>query len=179
MKVAAFLRAINVGGRGRVAMADLRRFFAEIGFGGAQTLLQSGNVLLDAEPQSIGTLEELFERQSEARLGLPTEYLVRTADELGRIVDRNPFPRQATEDPSHLLVMFLKSVPLPDGADRVRAAIRGPEKIEVDGRNAYLVYPAGIGESKLTAAVIERELGARGTARNWNTLRKVIDRMAG
>ncbi|HUZ18350.1 MAG TPA: hypothetical protein VMV68_08170, partial [Spirochaetia bacterium] len=79
----------------------------------------------------------------------------------------------------HLLVMFLKSVPLPDGADRVRAAIRGPEKIEVDGRNAYLVYPAGIGESKLTAAVIERELGARGTARNWNTLRKVIDRMAG
>jgi uncharacterized protein (DUF1697 family) len=69
--------------------------------------------------------------------------------------------------------MCLKHVPKPDWIRKRREAINGPERVEAKGRELYLVYPAGIGTSKLTNSVIERALGVRGTARNWNTVMKL------
>jgi uncharacterized protein (DUF1697 family) len=69
--------------------------------------------------------------------------------------------------------MPLKSAPRAPQVEALRAAIKGRERVEVDGRHAYLFYPDGIGRSKLTNAVIESRLGARGTGRNWNTVQKL------
>ena len=87
----------------------------------------------------------------------------------------NPFGDEAGDDPSHLLIMLLKTAPAAGAIETLRAAIKGPEGVELIGRNAYLVYPDGIGRSKLTIGIIEKKLGGRGTGRNWNTVVKLLD----
>ena len=173
-KYVAFLRAINVGGHNLVAMADLRELFEELGFAEAKTLLQSGNVVFESRKRDSAALEQLLEKETASRLKVAAEYLVRSAEELAAIVEANPFPEEAKSDPAHLHVMFLKSAPAAKNVEALRAAIVGRETIENDGKQLYMVYPDGAGRSKLTAALIDRKLGIRGTARNWNTVLKLL-----
>jgi len=168
----ALLRGINVGGNRKIAMADLRAFMEGLGFTSVKTLLQTGNVVFDA-PGRPGILETTLEREAAARLGLTTDFHVRTADEWRGVVAANPFPKEGERDPAHLVVVCLKDAVTAARMKALRAAIRGPERVEAQGRHAYIVYPAGIGTSKLTAAVIDAKLETRGTARNWNTVRKL------
>ena len=75
--------------------------------------------------------------------------------------------------PSHLLALFLKKAPEAKDVQALQAAIRGPEKVRAHGKQLYVVYPEGVGKSKLTNTLIERKLGTRGTGRNWNTVLKL------
>jgi uncharacterized protein (DUF1697 family) len=168
----ALLRGINVGGNRKVAMSDLRSFLAKLGLADAQSLLQSGNLVFRSSTRP-GELERLLEAEAERRLGLRTNFFVRTAEEWREVVARNPFRDAAEKDPSHLVVVFLKAAPDAGGARALQASITGPEIARTDGRQAYIVYPAGIGDSRLTASVIDRMLRTRGTARNWNTVLKI------
>jgi uncharacterized protein (DUF1697 family) len=168
----ALLRGINVGGNKMVAMADLRGFLAKLGLAGAKSLLQSGNLVFQSEMRT-GDLEHLLETEAEKRLGLQTEFFVRTAQEWEAIIARNPFPAAAKSDPSHLVVMFLKKPTDAKSVRALQAAISGPETVLPGGRQAYITYPAGIGKSRLTVGLIDRMLGTRGTGRNWNTVLKL------
>ncbi len=167
----ALLRAVNVGGTGKVKMADLRDMAQAMGFTQVSTVLQSGNLVFDAP--SAKDLEERLEAELDKRFGLTSAVIVRSGAEWAKIVAANPFPNEARDDPSHMLAMPLKTSPAADSEAALQAAIKGRETVRVVGHTAYLVYPDGIGESKLTAAIIERHLGARGTARNWNTVLKL------
>ena len=167
----ALLRAVNVGGRS-VAMAELREVMAALGLGGARTLLQSGNaVFTSAKAQAA--IEGALGKAIAKRFGLETDVFVRTAKEWEAAIEGNPFPAEAKKDPAHLVLMPLASAPTKEQLSSLRAAIKGRERVETDGRHAYLVYPDGIGTSKLTIQVIESKLGTRGAARNWNTPRKL------
>jgi len=170
----ALLRAVNVGGRS-LKMAALTAMFDELGFAGARTLLQSGNVVFDAGAKKGASLESLLETETEKRLGLRADYVVRTPKEWSAAIAKNPFPREAKSDPAHLVLMPLKSAPSAAQMSALEAAIRGRERAKAVGRELYLVYPDGIGPSKLTIAVIEKALATRGTARNWNTVLKLRD----
>lgn len=173
----ALLRAVNVGGRG-LKMEGLKTLAKDLGLQNARTLLQSGNLVFDYDRAADGALEKRLEAEAAARFGFQTDFLVRTAAEWRAIIAANPFAQAARDDPSHLVVMPLKTAPAAGGLPALRAAINGPERVEIVGRAAYLVYPDGIGRSKLTLAVIERRLGVRGTGRNWNTALKLAE-MAG
>jgi uncharacterized protein (DUF1697 family) len=169
----ALLRAINVGGRNLVAMSDLRQLFTDLGFGEARTLLQSGNVVFESPQKADAEMERRLEKEIAERLGVAADFIVRNANDWKKIVARNPFPKQAKEDPGHLLVDFLKSAPSAENVRSLQSAIKGPEIIRSDGKQLYIVYPDGVGRSKLTATLIERKLERRGTARNWNTVLKL------
>jgi uncharacterized protein (DUF1697 family) len=163
----ALLRAINVGGHGKLPMAELLQHFASAGFKDAKTLLQSGNVVFAARSKSNASLE----RALEAKVG--TDVIIRTAEEWSEIVAANPFRAEAKNDPARLHVMFLKNEP-DAGFDWP-----GPERMKRIGQQLYIVYPNGAGTSKLTGALIERKLGTRGTARNWNTVMKIAALLEG
>jgi uncharacterized protein (DUF1697 family) len=169
----ALLRAINVAGHNKVAMSDLRNLCEDLGLAGAQTLLQSGNLVFQGGKRSETALERLLETETAKRLGVSTDFIVRSAADWDAIVARNPFPKEAKSDPGHLVVVFLKAAPPANNVDALRAAIQGPETVSLDGKHLYAVYPAGIGRSKLTMALIEKKLATRGTARNWNTVLKL------
>lgn len=169
----ALLRAVNVGGRS-VAMAQLRAMLAELGCGNPRTLLQSGNAVFALEARtSPAAFEATLEAQALRRFNMPVAFMLRSAAEWNTIIARNPFPEAAQRDPAHLLLMALKGAPTAAAIKALRDGYNGPETIHVAGREAYLIYPEGIGRSKLTNALIERKLGVAGTARNWNTVLKL------
>jgi len=168
----ALLRAVNLPSHGKVAMADLRDLASHLGLADARTLLQSGNLVF-SDARKSGDLERLLEAEAEKRLGLRTDFFVRTAAEWKALIAHNPFPEEAKRDPGHLVVMCLKDAPDAKDVEALQAAIKDREIVRAVGRQAYLVYPDGIGRSRLTIALIEKKLGTRGTGRNWNTVLKL------
>jgi uncharacterized protein (DUF1697 family) len=168
----AFLRAVNVGGRSSLAMADLRKLGEGLGFTNVRTLLQSGNLVFDSAAKKAPALESALEAALKSH-GIETDFMVRRADELDAVIAANPFPNEAKADPGHLVVMFLKDAPGAKAVEALQAAVKGREMIRHQGRELYIVYPDGIGRSKLTNTFIESRLDTRGTGRNWNTLTKL------
>ncbi len=154
-------------------MADLRTFFTGLGFESVQTLLQSGNVVFASSSGAGDKLEVRLEVGAEASLGLRTDFFVRSRAAWQALVQHNPFPREAKRDPSKLAVVFLKRAPSARAVRSLQASIKGPELIRSHAKQAYIVYPNGIGRSSLTAPMIEKALGSRRTARNWNTVLKL------
>lgn len=169
----ALLRAVNLAGHNKVGMADLRQLLTELGLKEPRSLLQSGNLVFRSDVRTSTQLEHLLEEAANTRLGLETDFFVRTAGDWKSIIAGNPFPAEARRDPGHLMVMFLKAAPDRNDVTALRKAITGREIVTVKGRQAYVVYPDGIGRSRLTSALIERKLRTRGTGRNWNTVLKL------
>ena len=168
----ALLRAINLAGHNRVAMADLRGLMTDLGLQDPRTLLQSGNVVYSARTPAE-KVERQLETEAKVRLSLDIDFVVRTAVEWRALVEANPFPKEAKTDPGHLLVMCLKGVPTAAAVKALRSAIKDREQVQGVGRALYITYPDGIGRSRLTSTLIERALSIRGTARNWNTVLKI------
>ncbi len=171
----ALLRGINVSGHNKVAMADLRGMAEGMGFSNARTLLQSGNLVFEAAAMKGSALEAKLEAESQKELGVTVDYIVRTSAEWRKIIDANPFPREAKADPSHLLVMCMKTPPDQSRFKTIQSKIIGGEDIRWIGTQLYISFPNGIGRSKLNNTMIERELRVRGTARNWNTVIKLAE----
>jgi uncharacterized protein (DUF1697 family) len=163
VKYFAFLRAVNVTGRNIVRMSDLRELCTSLGFENVQTLLASGNVVFDAKRRpSEAKIAEAIRASS----GPTIKVMLRSEAELRGVVERNPFV--PVRDPSYLLVFFLDREP------SGRIVYTGPETFHVVGREVYVDYVNGVGKSKLTSNLIERSLGVAGTARNWNTVTKLL-----
>jgi uncharacterized protein (DUF1697 family) len=175
----ALLRAINLAGRNRVAMADLRVLVEALGMKNVATLLQSGNVVFSAGATKSGdALERALETAAAKEFGFAIDFFVRTDKEWRAVVAGNPFRREAISDPGRLVVVFLKDAPKAAGGKALQDAIPGREVVRFDparGRHAYIYYPDGQGRSKLTSALLEKKLGTRGTARNWNTVLKLAE----
>jgi uncharacterized protein (DUF1697 family) len=167
-----FLRAVNVGGR-TVDMDTLRRAVEAVGYSGVRTVVNSGNVVFRADERNASRVERRLEVGCAGPLGLEVEFVVRDLAALEGAIAANPFPEFARADPSHLLVIFLKSAPSAQHAAGFARDLEGPEEGRVLGAHAYVTYPEGIGRSKLTLPRIEAAIGVRGTGRNWNTVHKV------
>lgn len=170
------LRAVNVGGTGKITMAELRALLEKMGFTSVRTVLQSGNVVLDAGTVRGHTLEQRAEAALEKRFELRTNVIVRSAAEWSALVAGNPFTDAARSDPGHLLAMVAKRPVSNEGVQALEAAVRrvgGSERVAASHGNVYLHFPDGAGRSKVTTAVIERALGTPVTGRNWNTVLKL------
>jgi uncharacterized protein (DUF1697 family) len=172
-RLVALLRAVNVGGRS-LLMTDLKAALHRLGYVDVQTLLQSGNaVILAKGRERPDQIERRLERDLVKSVALESAVFVRTRLEWDEIVASNPFPHEAKTDPARLILMLLKTTPSPDAVKRLQAAIKGPEIVHAAGRRLDVLYPDGMGRSKLTNALIERTLATTGTARNWNTVLKL------
>jgi uncharacterized protein (DUF1697 family) len=173
------LRAVNVAGKAPMSMEALRTLLAQMGLGGVQSLLQSGNVVFRSPARDPAVLERQLEDRVARDLKVRTDFFLRSGEAWSSIVRANPFPREAEAAPGYLVVTALKDAPAPENWKALDAAIRGPERVHGVGREAYIVYPNGQGRSRLTPALIERTLGTRGTSRNWNTVMKLANMVNG
>jgi uncharacterized protein (DUF1697 family) len=168
----ALLRAVNVGGHDKIAMADLRELAATLGFGDVETLGQSGNMVLSGD-DTAEQIASRLEDAAKAKLSLSTNFIVRSAAVWRHLIDANPFPNDSKRDPSQWLAMPMLGLPATDGLASLQKTIQGAERVAIDQDTLYAVYPDGIGRSKLTLGLIEKTLGVRTTARNWNTVQKL------
>jgi uncharacterized protein (DUF1697 family) len=158
----ALLRAINVGGTGKLAMSDLRQLCQDCGFLDVATYIQSGNVVFRSKLKEAG-VKNALEQALAQKMGKPFGVLVRTAKELLDVVDKNPFPEAP---PNRVLIVFLDEPPPPDSLKTV--VIPGEEELVLQGRELFIYFPDGMGQSKLKVPFQKT-----GTGRNLNTARKL------
>jgi uncharacterized protein (DUF1697 family) len=183
----ALLRGINLGGRNKVAMADLRKVMASLGHTEIATYVQSGNVLFNAAragaaPASTAALAESIENAISPALGVSPRVVVLTREELAQVVRDNPYPDE--DNPRAVHAVFLSGQPGPEVAERVADAVRqvaergSPDTAQVIGRTIFLHTPAGFGPSDLGAVLTRPKVpGSQeltGTARNWATVTKLL-----
>ncbi|MCG5482983.1 MAG: DUF1697 domain-containing protein [Sinorhizobium meliloti] len=164
----ALLRAVNVGGTGKLTMADLKAACDGLGFAGAKTYIQSGNVVFRSdlpEPAVQAKLEQALA----AKMGKAPGVLLRSRRQLEDVAARAE--RFVDAKPNLLLITFLPEPPPRDALDKLVAP--DGEKVRMDGREIYIHYPNGSGRSKLKLPALRP-----GTARNLNTIRKLAEMAA-
>ena len=178
----ALLRGINVGGRNKVSMADLRELVASLGHGDVATYIQSGNVVFSTGETDTAALAAGLERAIAASLGVPARVVVLSREELVQAARDNPY----AGEPNHKAVhaVFLDGEPGPDVAGRVSAAqeIAGQkgsrDTAQLIGRIIFMHTPDGYGRSDLAAALVKigqkKNDTVAGTARNWATVTTLL-----
>jgi uncharacterized protein (DUF1697 family) len=170
----AVLRAINVGGTGKLPMKDLKSACEEAGLLKVATYIASGNLVFDHDG-SADTAKAIVAQILRDKFGLTKNHtIIRTPKMLADAIAANPFPDSAADHANRLLLHFLEATPPAEAAEAL-AAWTGPEKHHLAGDHLYVDYIAGIADSKLTTAVLDRSLRVAGTARNWNTVRKLLE----
>ena len=177
----ALLRGINVGGRNKVAMADLRDVVAGLGHTGVATYIQSGNVLFTSDETDTEALGKALETAIASKLGVQPSVIVLSREELARAVRDNPYAGEP--NPKLVHAVFFRG-PVPPGtaeaieAGQQRAAERGSgrDSARIVGTTLFVHTPDGFGRSELALYLLGRSASptAAGTARNWSTVSKLL-----
>jgi uncharacterized protein (DUF1697 family) len=179
-KYLALLRGINVGGRNKVAMADLRLIATDLGYPDVATYIQSGNLLFSSDGTNAAEHARALERAIAERLHVQPAVVVISAAELARTIADNPFPDEANDRCLH--AVFRAGEPsaaelarIAETVGRVRAKGSSDDAVVV-GRTLFLHTPDGFGRSELAARLISGSSGAAlaGTARNWATVTRLM-----
>jgi len=160
----ALLRAVNVGGTGKLPMAELKRMGEEAGFEAVSTYIASGNLLFRSD-RDEAQVRAAIEKPLAAFAGKPVGVHVRTAAELAAVLARNPFADRA---PNRVLATFLEGPVGPHLLERVLH--QADEEIALGEREIFIHYGDGMGQSKLRIPAAES-----GTARNMNTVAKLAE----
>ncbi|GHE03427.1 hypothetical protein GCM10008024_26780 [Allgaiera indica] len=160
----AFLRAVNVGGTGKLPMAELRALCAAVGFDGVRTYIQSGNVLFRTT-LAPDAARAALESALRAQFGKPFDIVVRDARDLRDAIRANPFKAAS---PSKVAVLFLDHAPPADVIATAKG--RRDEEIGLGPREVFIHYPSGMGRSRLWLAGMET-----GTARNLNSVTRLAE----
>jgi uncharacterized protein (DUF1697 family) len=167
-----FLRAVNVGGATTIRMEALSRIAEAQGLRHATTLLQSGN-LVAAHDGGVAATAARLEAALAKEFPYAPSVIARSEAALHEAIAGNPLPLSAGQDPKFLQYIPLAASPAAGAPEQLATTYSGPEKIALRGADLYVYYAEGVGRSKLTNALIERRLGVKGTARNWNTVTKL------
>ncbi|HEY0719438.1 MAG TPA: DUF1697 domain-containing protein [Streptosporangiaceae bacterium] len=179
----ALLRGINVGGRNKVAMADLRALLAELGHTDVATYIQSGNAVFTSGEADPARLADELEQAIAARLNVSCGVVVVTAAELAQVIEDNPFPGE--DNPRAVHAVFRRAELTGDEQAQVAEAARRAQakgcqdQAVIVGRTMFLHTPDGLGRSELSAQLSRTTASRTGTARNWATVGKLRAMLGG
>jgi uncharacterized protein (DUF1697 family) len=172
----ALLRAVNLGGYGKIAMSDFRKLLEGLGFKNVETYIQSGNAVFDASG-SATKVGAAIAAGLEKLMGAPVAVMIRTHEDLSRIIAANPFAEEAAADGARVHVAFL-SRPAPAGAKAsleriVQQYPARRDRFHLAADTLYLHLPDGAAETKFSGKTLDKATGVPGTGRNWNTVLKL------
>ncbi|MDE0374812.1 MAG: DUF1697 domain-containing protein [bacterium] len=169
-------RGINVGTGNRVQMAGLRSKLTEAGFSDVATVLASGNVIVSAGSDRPDEVAGVVRRLLSDAFDVDVPCMARTAGQVRRVLDRIPL-REVVSNPSRYLVIFLSEEPDPALVGALLEEDHSPEAIAIEGTEAYVWSPDGVAAMTLSYAYLERRLDVVATARNWNTINKIVAKL--
>lgn len=172
----ALLRAVNVGGYGKLSMADFRQLLEGLGYKNVQTYIQSGNAVFDT-PGSAAKVGVSIASTLHRHLGAPVEVILRTHDELTSLIAANPFAAEAAADGARVHVAFLAGA-ASAGAEAALRAVQEKypqrrDRYHLAGDHIYFHFPDGAADTKFSGKPLDRAIGVPGTGRNWNTVLKL------
>lgn len=174
-KLISILRGINVGGRRKILMADLRTLYEELGLKNPQTYIQSGNVLFDySGRKKAAAIEEMIYKAIQKKYDFEVPVIVRTVQEITDAYHNNPFATEDTEL-EHLHLTFLKEIPTAEHLEKINTYDYSPDQFKIVGKEAYIYCEGKYHKSKLTNNFFEKKLKISSTTRNWKTVTKILE----
>ena len=174
----ALLRGINVGGKKKVRMAELRSLCEKLGYQEVQSYIQSGNLVFRSDREDR-TIESQLSDAIQSAFRFPVSVMVRSAAQWTGYVGSNPFPDAATATPNLVMLGLSVESPAPDAAAQLAERAAAGERIIQSGDALWIHFPNGSGTSKLTPSVLDRMTGSPVTMRNWRTVLKLAEMAAG
>jgi uncharacterized protein (DUF1697 family) len=178
--IICLLRGVNVGGHNKIKMEKLRAICESLNLRSPQTYVQSGNVVFLAASKlaadkHLSALANKIESAIERELNFRPHVILRTPGALRALIKKNPFAKRKDIEPGKLLVSFLKSDPGTAGRAAAASINAAPEELHAIGSELFIYFPNGSGQSKLPWSRLDKFLGTPGTARNWNTVLKLLE----
>lgn len=173
-KYIAILRGINVGGKRKILMADLRLLFQELGYTDVQTYIQSGNVVFDTEGNVKHAIGSRVEKQILRAYGFDVPVIVRTAKEIKQAILQNPFLKEGIAI-ERLYLTFLNEIPGNDKLELLDQYDYSPDRFEIMGNNVFGFSSGKYSDSKYTNNFFEKILKTSATTRNWKTVLKLLE----
>lgn len=171
----SMFRGVNVGAHNRIKMDALRAVYESLKLEDARTYVQSGNVIFRTKEKNTAALAKRIESAFESKFGFHSEVILRSAGELRKAIAASPFTGRRDVEPAKLLVTFLAGDPGPDARATLRSLKGHPEELHLVERELYIYFPNGAGKSKLPWASLAKLLKTTGTARNWNSVTKMLE----
>lgn len=165
------LRGINVGGKNKIKMAELRDVLTDAGLGAVQTHIQSGNLVFESKLSSA-SLESMVRQSIQTQWGYEVPTMMIQASELKRIVEASP---HHDHDLSHRHLTLLSKQPTAALAQAILPPDNASDGFLISGRSVYVVCPNGYSKTKWNNAFFESKLKCRATPRNWKTISKLIE----
>jgi uncharacterized protein (DUF1697 family) len=176
MKVlVSLLRGINLGGHHKIKMSELCALYGSLGHCDARSHINSGNVVFRTSEHDLAAVVKKLESAIEKKCGFHADVVVRSTAEMRDVIRRNPFAKRKEVEPGKLLVTFLPQKLTKDISEQIRNLKPDPAEMYLDGREIYTYFPDGAGRSKLFSGLSGRLLKNQGTARNWNTVLKLLE----
>jgi uncharacterized protein (DUF1697 family) len=172
----ALLKGINVGGKNKLPMQDLKDIFIRAGCTEVRTFIQSGNVIFNSSPDLVHQIAGRVSTAIQERFGYEVPVLLRSAGQLAGVVGNNPYVKEGADTDS-LHVIFLQAKPDPDRLARIDANWSAPDSFVLQGQEIYLRLPDGAARTKLTVNYFDSRLQTVCTGRNWNTVSKLVELM--
>jgi len=170
------LRGVNVGAHNRVKMDDLRVLYKSLKFEDPRTYVQSGNILFRTKEKPTQELAKKIQAAIARKCGCNPDVILRTTAELKKAIEGNPFAKRRDIEPGKLLVSFLSGVPDAEAESTVaKLNESNKEELHLKGRELYIYFPDGAGRSKLPWSSLEKLFKVTGTARNWNSVTKLLE----
>ena len=171
----SMLRGVNLGSHNRIKMEELRALYESMKLEDPRSYVQSGNVIFRTKEKNSLQLAKKIQAGIEKKFGCCPEVILRTAQELRRVIAANPFPEQTKSEPGKVLVTFLAGEPPRDAEANLEKFKGLPEELHLKGRELYIYFPNGVGKSKLPWPRIYKILNTPGTGRNWNSVTKMLE----
>lgn len=170
----ALLRGVNIGPHKRMKMEKLVAACAACGWAGAKTYIQSGNVVFKANARySPDTLAKKLAAQIIADFGFSSDVIMRSREEMEKIIHRNPLVKVRGVDPERLHVAFLAEPPQAEAVEKLESLTLAPDQVQVARKEIYFYFPNGVSGSSLWKHPLDTVLKASATMRNWNTVNQV------
>lgn len=169
------LRAVNVGGYGKVSMAEFRKMLTDLGFTKVETYIQSGNAVVDAKG-SAAKVARAVSAGLEKMVGASPGVVVRTHEQLEQLIKENPFAKEAA-DGTKVHVAFLGGPAAPEAKAALERIVqqypKRRDRYHLAEEHIYFHLPDGAAETKFTGKTLDKAIGVIGTGRNWNTVLKL------
>jgi uncharacterized protein (DUF1697 family) len=169
------LRGVNVGAHNRIKMDELRAVYKSLKLEEPQTYVQSGNVIFRTKEKNRPQLSNKIQDAIEKKFKFRPAVILRTVNELRSAIAASPFADRPDLEPGKILVTFLSGVPAREAQTAFDRFKDYPEEVHLNGSELYIYFPNGAGRSKLPWSSIEKLMKVTGTARNWNSVTKMLE----
>ncbi len=171
----ALLRGVNVSGKNKVNMKELKSWIEQLAYTDVETYIQSGNIVFTSSQKNVAILAQEIHKSISEHLGLDIAVIILSPAALRKIIEENPFSAEKNFDERNMYLCFLQQIPPKEKTENMKHQPSGDDRFYLAEQVVYLYVPGGYGNTKINNNFFENKLKVAATTRNWKTTQKLLE----